>query len=166
MDADAAIEPVDYMSRSKDRYDALGYPAYRWALDDSPSPFAPLGKPLDQVRIGLISSGGVYRVGQKAFHFRDDISFRRIPVDEPTTELRATHFAYDTSDARRDPNVVLPIRALQRAVGQRRLGSLADEAFTFVGGIYSARRCREILAPRLLNEVTQQQCDAVLLVPV
>lgn len=166
MDAEAAIEPVDYMCRSKDRYDALGYPAYRWALDDTPPAFAPLPKPLDQVRLGVISSGGVYRVGQKAFHFRDDISYRRVPLDAPTSELRASHFAYDTSDARRDPNVVLPVRALQRAVSQRRLGSLADAAFTFVGGIYSARRCREILAPRLLTEVTQQQCDAVLLVPV
>ena len=161
-----ALAPVDYLARSKERYDALGYPPYRWALDDSTPPFAPLPKPLNQCRIGLVSSGGTYVVGHEAFHFRDDISFRQIPTTTPPEQLRVTHFAYDTADARRDPHSVLPLAALRRAEANGVVGSLATEAFSFVGGIYSSRRCREVLAPRLREHLMAQQCDAVLLVPV
>jgi D-proline reductase (dithiol) PrdB len=158
--------PVDYLARSKERYDALGYPPYRWALDDSVPPWQALSKPLNECRIGLVSSGGAYVIGQEAFHFRDDISYRTIDTTTAESDLRVTHFAYDTTDARRDPNCVLPLRSLRTLVEDGTIGSLAPSAFSFVGGIYSSRRCREVLAPRLVEELVAQECDAVLLVPV
>jgi D-proline reductase (dithiol) PrdB len=158
--------PVDYLARSRERYDALGYPPYRWALDDSTPPFHPLTKPLSDCRVGLVSSGGAYVVGQEAFHFRDDISYRAIPTNTPSSQLRIAHFAYNTDDARHDPNCVLPLRSLRTLVDEGAIGSLASNAFSFVGGIYSSRRCREVLAPRVVDELVAQECDAVLLVPV
>jgi D-proline reductase (dithiol) PrdB len=162
----ATSPPVDYLARSKERYDALGYPPYRWALDDSVPPWQALTKPLSASRIGVVSSGGTYVVGQEAFHFRDDISYRTIDTNTVESDLRVTHFAYDTTDARRDPNCVLPLRSLHTLVQEGFIGSLAPSAFSFVGGIYSSRRCREVLAPRLVQELVAQECDAVLLVPV
>jgi D-proline reductase (dithiol) PrdB len=158
--------PVDYLARSKERYDALGYSPYRWALDDSTPPFLALTKPLSTCRVGLVSSGGSYVVGQEAFHFRDDISYRAIPTETEPSDVRVTHFAYNTDDARHDPNCVLPLRSLRALVDEGFIGSLAPNALSFVGGIYSSRRCRDVLAPRIVEELVAQQCDAVLLVPV
>ena len=162
----APSTPVDYLARSNERYDALGYPPYRWALDHSTPPFHALTKPLNTCRVGLVSSGGSYVVGQAAFHFRDDISYRAIPTETASSHVRVTHFAYNTDDARQDPNCVLPLRSLRTLVEEGVIGSLAPNALSFVGGIYSSRRCREVLAPRIVEELVAQECDAVLLVPV
>jgi D-proline reductase (dithiol) PrdB len=114
----------------------------------------------------LIASGGIYRSGQVAFHYRDDVSFRMIESDVPTVELRVTHFAYDLTDARSDPNVVFPIDTLRTMAEQGRIGSLGPKAYTFMGGIYSARKVREKLAPALADRVCEDEVDLALLVPV
>ena len=158
--------PVDYMARTRDRYSELGYPAYRWVADDTPPPFTPLSKPLGQCRVGLIGSGGAYVRGQLAYHFSDDVTYREIPSDTDPADIRITHFAYDVRDARRDPNCVLPLAPLQTLARFGELGEVARSAFCFVGGIYSSRRCRDDLAPRLVERLLAQECDAALLVPV
>jgi len=158
--------PVEYIEVTRDSYAALGYSAYRWVKNEEPAPWAVPRKPLRESRIALIASGGIYVAGQIAFHFKDDISFRRIPTDTPTEALRATHFAYDLTDARRDPNVVFPLDTLRRLVEQGKLGGLTRHAFTFMGGIYSTRKVEEIVAPELVELVGGQAPDVVLLVPV
>ena len=158
--------PVDYIARTREQYDALGYPPYGWVHNDDTPPFTPLEKPLSECRVGLIASGGIYREGQIAFHFKDDFSYREIDTDTPAEDLRATHFAYDLTDARRDPNVVFPLDALRHAVAEGWIGSLARRAYTFMGGIYSARKVRDILAPALATRMQRDEVDVVLLVPV
>jgi D-proline reductase (dithiol) PrdB len=125
-----------------------------------------LPKPLSKCRLGLIASGGIYVTGQVAFHYKDDTSYRVIPTDVNTADLRATHFAYDLTDARSDANVVFPIAPLRQLVKEGVIGALADSAFTFMGGVYSARRVQEDLAPQLTERLLAQQVDALLLVPV
>ncbi len=158
--------PVDYIQRTREQYDALGYPAYEWVHNESPPPFAELEKPLKQCKVGLIASGGIYTRGQIAFHYKDDFSYREIPTDIETSALRATHFAYDLTDARRDPNVVFPIDTLRQCVTDGLIGSLADVAYTFMGGIYSVRKVETLLAPALAERVVKDEVDVVLLVPV
>ena len=46
------------------------------------------------------------------------------------------------------------------------LGSLADHAYTLMGGIYSTRRVTEELIPALVQRVLEDEVDVVLLVPV
>jgi D-proline reductase (dithiol) PrdB len=158
--------PVDYPTVITERYTALGYGVYQWVHDHSTPPFTPVAKPLSKSRVALISSGGVYVVGQQAFHFRDDTSFRHVPVSTPNDDLRVTHFAYDLTDARTDSNCVLPVHALQQLADEGVIGSLAPDAISFVGGIYSARRVRETVAPRMVEAVTAMHADVALLVPV
>jgi D-proline reductase (dithiol) PrdB len=83
-----------------------------------------------------------------------------------TADLRATHFAYDLTDARSDINVVFPIDPLRQLVKEGVIGALTDAAFTFMGGMYSARRVQEDLAPQLTECLLAQQVEALLLVPV
>ncbi|MCB1686014.1 MAG: hypothetical protein KDI31_16075 [Pseudomonadales bacterium] len=158
-------EPVDYIERTREQYQALGYPPYQWIENPDQPPFTPLAVPLSRARIALLASGGIYRHGQVAFHFKDDISFREIPVDTPTAELRISHFAYDVTDARADPNVVFPLAALRALQHSGRIGELSDPAYTFMGGIYSARKVREVLAPALADRLIRDEVDAAILVP-
>lgn len=159
-------KPVEYIRRIGEKYATLGYPTYHWVVNEAAPPWQPLRQPLSACRLGLIASGGVYVTGQVAFHYKDDTSFRIIPTDVQTADLRATHFAYDLTDAHQDPNVVFPIDSLRQLVHEGVIGALARYAYTFMGGIYSARRVREELAPRLTECLLAEQVDAVLLVPV
>jgi D-proline reductase (dithiol) PrdB len=158
--------PVDYIERTREQYDALGYPRYRWVESEGAPPWAPLRRPLAESRLALLASGGVYVAGQVAFHWKDDLSFRIVASDVDVADLRVTHFAYDLDDARSDPNVVFPIEPLRELVAEGRLGGLGPHAYTFMGGIYSSRRVRERLAPALADRVIADQVDLALLVPV
>ena len=159
-------EPVDYIQRTREQYAALGYPIYNWVENPDQPPFTPLAKPLSQARVGLVASGGIYRLGQVAFHYKDDISYRRIHRDTDNQDLRITHFAYDLTDARADPNVVFPLDTLRHLERASRIGSLATNALTFMGGIYSARRVRDVLAPAIVAELVNDEVDVAILVPV
>ena len=158
--------PVDYIERTADRYTALGYGTYGWLYSDTPPPFELPVKPLDQSRVGLVATGGVYVAGQVAFHYKDDLSYRRIERDTPNRDLRTTHFAYDLTDSRRDPNVVFPLENLRALAEEGTIGEVAPYALTVMGGIYSARKTRDVLAPALADDLQSQEVDVALLVPV
>ena len=159
--------PVDYIERTREQYAALGYPPYRWVHNEDAPPFEPV---LEAAR-GVADRadrlrGDLSRKGQIAFHYRDDFSFRIIPARLPSmSELRATHFAYDVTDARSDPNVVFPLEMLRAEAREGGIGEVAPNAYTFMGGIYSVRKVRERLAPALAERMEEDAVDAALLVP-
>lgn len=105
---------VEYMKKIGALYSRLGYGTYDWVINKETPPWQPLEKPLSECRLALLSSGGIYVSGQVAFHFKDDTSFRTIPREVRTEDLRASHFAYDMKAVRRDPNTVFPIDTLRR----------------------------------------------------
>ncbi len=107
---------VEYIPRIRQQYTKLGYQAYAWVASLGPPPWQPLRKPLARSRLALVASGGIYVTGQVAFHYKDDTSLRAIPTNVKTRDLRITHFAYDKTDARADPNVVFPIDPLRALV--------------------------------------------------
>ena len=163
-------QPVDYIALTRTQYDDLGYPAYQWAERPDTPPWTPLAAPLADSTVALIGSGGAYRSGQVAFHWKDDTGIRHIPTSEPATDIRVTHFAYDLEPAREDPNIVFPVDRLRELVDEGVIGGLAPTALGCMGGIYSVRRAVEELAPAIVDEVLAMrdagQADMVLLVPV
>lgn len=160
------MDPVDYIQQTRDTYNSLGYGEYRWAHNPETPPWADLPKPLTDCRVGLIASGGIYAHGQVAFTHKDDTSYREIPTDIDLSELRVTHFAFDQTNARRDPNVVLPLGPLRALQADGAIGGLVSHALTFMGGIYSQRRLGEELMPNLVRRTREMGADVVLLVPV
>jgi len=158
--------PVTYIPRITAQYIGLGYGEYRWVHSETPPPWTPLTKPISECRVGLIATGGIYVTGQTAFHYRDDTTYRAIRTDVDTTDLRATHFAYDLTDARRDPNAVFPLETLRNLVDEGRIGGLGAWAYTFMGGIYSVRKVRDALAPAIADRLQRDEVDLAILVPV
>lgn len=158
--------PVDYIPRITAQYSGLGYGEYQWLESQNAPAWTPLTKPLSDSKVGLICTGGIYAAGQTAFHFKDDTTYRAIPTDVDVEDLRATHFAYDLTDARKDINVVFPVEQLRTMVDEGVIDSIAPDAYTLMGGIYSTRRVREELIPALVDRVLADDVDVVLLVPV
>lgn len=158
--------PADYIGETKRLYSSLGYDDYRWAERTEAPAFVPLTKPLSESTVCLIGSGAIYESGQVAFHSKDDTSVRIISSDVDTDRLRTAHFAYDQTDARADINCVFPLDRLNDLASDGTIGGVCDEAYSFMGGIYSIRRTEEIVGPRLVDLVQGQAPDIVLLVPV
>ena len=163
----SAATPVRYIDAITHRYELLGFSPYRWFEADSSPPFEALSKPIAQSKIGVLATSGTYVAGQVAYHYKDDTSLRAIPKDTTTRELRFAHITENyLQDSRRDPNCTFPIEALRALEAQQRIGELAEELFSCMGGIYSQRRVREELIPAVQERFEAQQVDAVLLVPM
>ena len=156
---------VNYMQAITERYKAIGYAPYRWYQADEAPAWAPAAKPLSQSRVGMLSTSGAYAVGQVAYHYKDDTSIRRIPSQTPKIDLRFSHVTENyLVDARQDADCILPLTAMRTLESEGVIGSLADEVFSCMGGVYSQRRVREEVAPALLAGFREQKVDCALLV--
>ena len=153
--------PVEYIARTRDLYN--DFIPYRWVENNS-APFTSLMKPVADCRVAMISSGGIMYRDQPRFH-REDASYRRIPLDAHPDELSVWHFGYPTRDTERDPNCVFPLERMRELAAAGVIGELVDPAFSFMGGIYSARKVRDELAPQIVNELKRAHADAFFLVP-
>ena len=153
---------VEYIPRTRQLY--ASQEPYRWVVNED-IPWTPLAKPLARCRVALASSAGVYLEGQEPFHFKDDTSIREIPRSAQASSMRVSHFGYRTEDARRDPNCVFPLERMRELEAQGLFGELAECAYTFMGGVYSARRVREELAPQILERVREMKVDLLYMVP-
>jgi D-proline reductase (dithiol) PrdB len=153
--------PVAYIPRTRDLYS--DFTPYRWVENDF-APFMPLTKPVAECRIAMLSSGGIMYRDQPRFH-REDASYRRIPIDATPDELSVWHFGYPTGDAERDVNCVFPLARMRELAATGVIGELVDPAFSFMGGIYSARKVRDELAPQIVDELKRAHADAFFLVP-
>lgn len=159
--------PVRYMEAIAHRYLKLGYTPYRWFEADTAPQITPLPKELSKCRIGMLATSGTYVAGQIAYHYKDDTSLRAIPKTTKGEALRFSHITENyLESSRRDPNCTFPIDALNAAARERRVGEIADELYSCMGGIYSQRRVREELIPALEERLRTQDVDAVLLVPM
>jgi D-proline reductase (dithiol) PrdB len=159
------IEHVEYMEAITKRYSALGYAPYGWIQADSPPALTPLAKPLNECRIGMMSTSGAYVKGQTAYFYKDDTSTRAIPKNTPKDDIHFSHITENyLEDPRRDPDCILPLTALRRLEAEGVIGDLADEVYSCMGGIYSQRRVIEELIPDLTANFRAQKVDAAFLV--
>ena len=106
-----------------------------------------------------------YHKDQHPFHIKDDTSYREVPKGANVDDLRVVHFGYRTDDARRDPNCVFPIERMRELEAEGVIGEFADPAYSFMGGVYSARKVRDELAPRLVERLKAGAVDVLYLVP-
>jgi D-proline reductase (dithiol) PrdB len=153
--------PVEYIPRTRELYS--DFTPYRWVVNEN-VPFTPLRKPISDCKVALMSSGGILYRDQPRFH-REDASYRRIPKNARRDELDVWHFGYPTNDAKADPNCVFPLERMREFEAEGVIRELSDPAFSFMGGIYSARKVRDVLAPQIVNELRAAHVDAFYLVP-
>lgn len=154
--------PVEYIPRTRELY--RDFAPYRWVVNTDVPPWTPLAKPIAQCKVALMSSGGILYRDQPRFH-REDASYRVIPKSATQAELDVWHFGYPTKDAKADHNCAFPLARMCELEAEGVIGELADPAYSFMGGIYSARKVREELAPIIADELKRAHVDAFYLVP-
>ena len=130
---------------------------------DTPA-WTPLRKPIAECKVALTSSGGVLYRDQPRFH-REDATYREIPKNTTQEDLAIWHFGYRTADAELDHNCVFPLARMRELEADGTIGELSDPAYSFMGGVYSARLVRDELAPRIVDQLKRKQIDAFYLVP-
>ena len=153
--------PTSYMQRTREFYAAQGFDrAYVWAHHDQ-TPFTPLHKPLADCRLGIVTTA--------ALHDRQATDTRTTdcaPLHPPPERLWGNDLAWDKTVTHMDDiDSYFPLRALQAAVDEGRLGSLTDR-FYCVPTDYSQRRTLEVDAPRILEWLREDGADIALLVPL
>ena len=159
------MKTINYIEVIRERYQELGYSAYQWFRAVEPPPLVSLDRPLSESRVGLLSTSGAYRLGQCAYHYKDDTSLRLIPSDTPDDLIRFSHITENYLESpRKDPNCILPLAQLRQLTANGTIGSVAEDVVTCMGGIYSQRRVRQEIAPGVLEIFKRQQLDCALLV--
>ncbi len=130
-------------------------------------PFTPFQGELARATVAIVTSAGVHRRDQPAFHIADelgDLTFRIIDRDVKAADLMATHHHYDHSDADRDINVVFPIDPLRELANEGFIGAVAREHIGFMGYTMQLRPMYEQTAPSIAEEVDRKsRADVVVL---
>src|SRR5436305_7004094 len=154
-------QPIPYMQRIRDYYQALGYGVpYRWA-HYAEVPFAPLQKPLGESRIGLVTTAAPYDPAKgdqdPGAPYNGAAKFYTVYSGDTARDhdLRISHIGYDrihtTAD---DSNSWFPLSALRQVAktGPRFHGAPTNR---------SHRVTLEQDCPELLQRCIEDRVDAV-----
>ena len=158
--------PVSYVQKSRAYYLARGFDRpYRWAQHDE-APFSALNKPLNQSRVGVVTTSVPIR-GQGKELLADapkGVAYAQ-PCDPRPTGMFTTHLSWHKEATNTDdPETFLPLGALTRAVDSGRIGSLSPR-FYGVPTNYSQRETKAD-ALTIAEWCHNDKVDAVLLIPL
>jgi hypothetical protein len=162
--------PIPYMARTRDYYQRLGFPPYRWAhfVD---APFTPLAGPLARTRLALITTAAPYQpeAGEQGPGAAYNAAAKFYQVysvsSESEPDLRISHIGYDRLHTHaRDIGTYFPLARLKEAVAAGRVGALTAR----VHGAPTNRSQRvtvETDAPEILRRCREDGAQAAILVP-
>jgi len=167
--AAASDAPVDYIARTHAWYAALGYAEpYRYA-QFAHAPFTPLGRPLAQATVALLTTAAPYRpeLGDQSAGAPYNAAAKFYAVYSGDTaahpDLRVSHVAVDRAELSDDQNCWFPLPALRRAAAAGRIGAVARR-FHGVPTNRSQRHTIEVDAPEVVRRVSEDGADAAILV--
>jgi len=126
-------------------------------------PWAPLGKPISECSVVLVSTGGVHLHSDRPFNLNSDSTFRVIPMNAQAGDLAISHQAYDRTDALKDINLVFPIERLRELEAERVIGRLAEDHYGFGLSGSAAQLMPSI--KEVARRISQSHVDLALLVP-
>ena len=132
---------------------------------DSPA-FTPLGKPLAEARVAIVTSAALHRHDQDRFS-PVDTSFRAL--DRADRDLVLGHWSpnFDHSGFQIDLNVVYPIDRLEEMAAEGVIGDVAPRHFAFAGNQpETVSEVRLDTGPACAAELLADAVDVVVLTPV
>ncbi len=168
--AAADDEPIPYLQRVREYYQALGYGApYVWA-HCAEVPFQRLAKPLAASRVAIVTTAAPRRPGQgepaPGAPYHSSAKFYTVYSDTTSRDpdLRIDHVAIDHQHTRGDdPGTFFPLAALRRAAAAGRIGAVAPR-FHGAPTNRSQRTTLAVDAPEIVARCRADAVDAVLLV--
>lgn len=134
-----------------------------------PVPWTPLRVPPAQATVALLSTGGLHRRGDAPFDvltsMHGDTGFRIVPHGTPRAELDLEADYVDEKYIREDPEVTLPMAALDALVREGRAGRAAARHYSFCEGIMRPLPGLADSAGRVAGLLREDGVDAVVLLP-
>jgi D-proline reductase (dithiol) PrdB len=136
------------------------------ARAEGPVPWTAFTNRFVSSRVAVVTTGGFHLPDQPGFDCdRGDPSFREIPGDVDLGRLSITHTHYDTRDAHRDANILLPLDRLRELVEEEAVGSLAPTHYSLMGFIPQVGTLVGETAPEIARGLRREEVDFVLLTP-
>jgi len=157
-------DPVGYMERTRKYYRALGYDQdYTWSHYDE-VPFARLGKPLSECRIGFVTTASP--AGGPSFNDRGRKQVWSGSTSPAPDTLFTMNVAWDKESTHtRDRESFLPIETVTGLGHEDFVGGVA-ERFHGVPTEYSQSKTIQRDAPDVLDRLKEDGAEAVILTPL
>jgi D-proline reductase (dithiol) PrdB len=137
--------------------------------------WAEFTKPLDEARIALLSSAGMFMSNsQEPFDLErerreptwGDPTFRVIPNDVAQSQIDVSHLHINTADLLEDMNVALPIQRLNELVDAGIVGAAASEHYSLMGYQQEGAKMWETeIGPEIAARCHAVDIDALILGP-
>ena len=164
-------QPIPYMQRLRNYYLALGYGnPYQWA-NHQDVPFTPLKKPLNQSKIGLITTSAPYKKGAgdqgPGAQYNAAAKFYQVYAGDTSSIdfLGISHLGYDRKyTSAEDINSFFPLDALKKAKEQRRIREISSRYYGAPTNRSQATTINQDCID-LTHLINQDEVDVVLLVP-
>ena len=157
----SSAEPVQYMSRTRAYYRALGYQQdYVWATQPEVA-FAPVTKAASELTLALVTTANPldWIEGQPKQVWSGSTA-------APPQALNTSDLAWDKDNTHTDDvESFLPIKAAQRLVDAGGLGALTSRYYGLPSE-YSQAKTQQQDVPQLLPMLREDGADAVLLIPL
>ena len=140
-----------------------------------PIPWAPVGKPLAESKVALLSTAGISMKGDTPFDMdferknptRGDPGWRALRSDATAASVEANHLHIDTGYILRDLNVALPLDRLRELAAAGEIGAVAGTHYSTMGYQGNDRTSQaEQSAPEIVTRMKREEVDLALLAPV
>jgi D-proline reductase (dithiol) PrdB len=145
--------------------DALhGYPF----VENTRAPFTSVRRALPMMNLGLVSSAGAYVDGTEPFDTDSkdgDLSYREIPIEVESSDLRFAAKGYDPTAVTEDRNSQIPIDRLLEYQANAVIGSLNSPWWSVSSYIPNAERVATELAPQIAERLHRYDVQAALMIP-
>lgn len=126
-------------------------------------PYTPRRRELRETTFALVTTAGVHLREQEPYNVAGDNSWRVLPGDVSSADLRVTHDHYNHRHADEDINCVFPIDRLREFAERGEIGGVADKHLGFMGYSQQLRDLYERAAPAMAKEIERSRADAVVL---
>ncbi len=124
-------------------------------------PYTPLKRDLKDCRIALVSTSGAYVEGMQPFS-DNDLTFRLIPADTDTKQIRFVPGHFDTSKGAEDANIMLPLDRLRELLAAGEIRKIADHHIS-MGLTTELRKLKEVVSWEIAEAVMKLRPDVVVL---
>ncbi len=128
-----------------------------------PMIWTPVEKPLDKMKIAIVSGTGVHVKQDQRFTLSSDSSFRIIPGNVATADLTVSHGGYDNTDALLDINSMFPLDRLRELALDGVIAHVAPRHIGFMGGGGDLKALAGETGPAIAHLLKNDGVDAVVL---
>ena len=128
-----------------------------------PPVWAPVTKPLSEMKVAIATAAGVHYKKDKRFNLAGDFTFREIYDSYKSSELMVSHGGYDNSDVNKDINCMFPIDPLHELAKEGVIGSVSEIHIGFMGGGGNQEKFMHETGPAIARILKDHNVDAVIL---